>query len=366
MRRRIGGGRGPGAGGRESVSDLRFEISTRAFGRRGRGAEGTRVALPLASGALCLLFVFGLCLSTPPDVESSARANEGEKAVHEKLLEVGPARPSAKRAGAAGEIKVVSYNIRWRGGDDLRKLIRLLREDPEIGGADIIGLQEVDRDKKRTKNTNTVRLIAEELGMHYAWAAPPAAEEGGGEGEEEKEEETGVALLSPHALSDVQRLVLPHEGPGGRRRAAVGANVHVGATKVRAYSVHAETRMPLARKVEQWRAVLEDLGRHPEIAHAVVVGDFNTIKEKDVRAARKLFSDAGFTTPFPDDRSTFKAAFVLKLKLDWVWLRGFEHADHGIDREVGLSDHWPLWAKARSAGERPKTLAGVETVGQSR
>jgi endonuclease/exonuclease/phosphatase family metal-dependent hydrolase len=260
----------------------------------------------------------------------------------ERLLEVGSARAAMERSGAAranGEIKIVSYNIRWRGGEDLQKLIRLLREDPEIGGADIIGLQEVDRDKKRTKNTNTVKLIAEALGLHYAWAAPPA--NAGSE-----EEETGVALLSPHAMTNVERLVLPHEGPNKRKRAAIGATILVGATAVRAYSVHAETRMPLEKKVEHWRAVLEDLRRHSQIKHAVVVGDFNTIKGKDVRAARRLFAEAGFTTPFPDDRSTWRT-FIINLKLDWLWLRGFEHAEHGIDKEVGLSDHWPLWVRAR-------------------
>jgi endonuclease/exonuclease/phosphatase family metal-dependent hydrolase len=254
------------------------------------------------------------------------------------LLETGQAPAAVRSTQAAGGVRIVSYNIRWRGGDDLRKLIELLRADAEIGSASIIGLQEVDRDKRRTRNVNTARAIAEALGLYYAWAAPPA--------KDGEEEETGVALLSPHPLSDVARLVLPHEGPGGRKRAAVGATVHVGRTPVRAYSVHAETRMPLAKKVEHWRAVLDDLGRHGDIPHAVIVGDFNTIKGKDVRAARKLFSEAGFTTPFPDDRSTFKV-FLFDFKLDWLWLRGFDHGDYGIDKQVGLSDHWPLWAHAR-------------------
>ena len=271
--------------------------------------------------------------------------SRAQEAGRDALLETGGTAAVGLLAAAPPELKVVSYNIRWRGGEDLQEVIKLLRADPEIGGAAIIGLQEVDRDKERTKNVNTARAIAGALGMHYAWAAPPTKKG-------EREEETGVALLSPHPLSDVVRLVLPHEGPGGRRRVAVGATVHVGLTPVRAYSVHAETRMPLAKKVEHWRAVLEDLDRHKQIPHAVVVGDFNTIKDKDIRAARRLFSEAGFSTPFPDDRATFKV-FFLDFKLDWVWLRGFEHGEFGIDKQVGLSDHWPLWAKAnlrRQAG----------------
>ncbi|HEU4594358.1 MAG TPA: endonuclease/exonuclease/phosphatase family protein [Pyrinomonadaceae bacterium] len=251
---------------------------------------------------------------------------------------MGSALKVAPSSVAAGELKIVSYNMRWRGGEDLRELIGLLRSDAEIGGASVIGLQEVDRKKKRTDYTNTARVIAEGLGMHYAWAAPPV--------KEGEEEETGVAILSPYELRDVSRLVLPHEGPGKRRRAAVGATVIVGQTPVRVYSVHAETRLPLAKKVEQWNAVLEDLRRHPSVARAVVLGDFNTIKGKDVKAARKLFADSGFATPFPDDLSTWRT-FMFKLKLDWLWLRGFEADDFGIDKQVGLSDHWPLWVKIK-------------------
>lgn len=323
-RRREGGSgtgfRAPGAGVRRAPASSR----TRAHGLR-------RLPAALLPSALCLL------LFCPAAARAQAGGRDG-------LLEEGRPASAERRAGASAGLKVVSYNIRWRGGEDLRRVIELLRADAEIGGAAIIGLQEVDRDKKRTKNVNTARAIADALGMHYAWAAPPV--------KEGEEEETGVALLSPHPLSDVVRIVLPHEGPGGRRRVAVGATVQVGRTPVRAYSVHAETRMPLEKKIGHWRAVLEDLGRHAAIHHAVIVGDFNTIKGKDVRAARRLFTEAGFTTPFPDDRATFKV-FFLDYKLDWVWLRGFEHGAFGIDKQVGLSDHWPLWAEAIARPPQP-------------
>ena len=125
---------------------------------------------------------------------------------------------------------------------------------------------------------------------------------------------------------------------------------------MRVYSVHAETRMPVEKKVEHWGVVLEDLKRHPHVRHVVVLGDFNTIKGKDVRAARRLFTDAGFHTPFADADATFKVMFF-DFKLDWIWLRGLRAAGHGIDREIGLSDHWPLWAKVKlDKKSEPATL----------
>jgi endonuclease/exonuclease/phosphatase family metal-dependent hydrolase len=140
--------------------------------------------------------------------------------------------------------------------------------------------------------------------------------------------------------------VLPHAGPGCRRRAAVGATVNVAGTTVRVYSVHAETRLEIAKKTEQWRAAIDSLSLRPQIQRAVVLGDFNSIKGKDVRASRKLFSESNFTTPFPDDKSTWKT-FVIKLKLDWLWLRGLQPTSHGIAKHVKFSDHYPLWVRAK-------------------
>jgi endonuclease/exonuclease/phosphatase family metal-dependent hydrolase len=289
----------------------------------------------------CWLMLASLCVS----LALMARAQSGSTAtMHAEtsassLLETGsPSQPQSLPA-APETIKIVSYNIRWRGGEDLRQLIALFRSDPEIGGATIIGLQEVDRNRKRTGNVNTVRLMAEELGMHYAWAAPPPPEKS----KKPQEEETGVAILSRYPLADVRRFVLPNEGPGGRRRAALGATVQLGATPVRVYSIHAETRTSNERRLQQFQTILDDAQtHHTKIQRIVVLGDFNTITGKDVDATSKLFTAARFETPFSNDEETWRT-FIIKLKLDWLWLRNLRPVKHGIDRDISLSDHWPLW-----------------------
>jgi endonuclease/exonuclease/phosphatase family metal-dependent hydrolase len=313
------------------------------FKMRGSGVESGRLRTVVVFSVL-LLAVSALCLVPPA---RRARAHDGGK--EPLLLEVGGELKTGKTTPAPSELKVVSYNIRYRVGDDLKQLIKLLKEDPEIGGAHVIGLQEVDRNKKRTGNVNTARQLAEALGMRYAWAAPPDTDKDG-------EEETGCAILSPFPLTDAARILLTHEGPDGRRRVAVGATVQVGRTPVRVYSVHAETRMPVAKKVEHWQAVLDDLRNFPDAAGAIVLGDLNTIKGKDVKAARRLFAGEGFTAPHPDGEKTWRT-FVFKLKLDWLWLRGLEASASGIDKKVGLSDHWPLWATVKltsSPGDVPQ------------
>ena len=258
------------------------------------------------------------------------------------LFEAGKAATLKTATTAPAEVKIVSYNIRWRSGDDLKKLNKLLQEDPEIGNAAIIALQEVDRRKKRTGHSNVAKQMADELGMHYAWAAPPTPKPG-------EEEETGVAILSAYPLSEARRIVLPHSGPNKRRRAASGATVELPDQKWRVYSVHAETRLSFDKKLEQYKAVLQDLAQYPSNMPAIVMGDFNTWEPNSEGKIIKLFTQAGMRTPF-GDQSTFKRKVLMvpiKFRLDWVWLRGLEPASYGIDREIEVSDHWPLWANVR-------------------
>ena len=250
-----------------------------------------------------------------------------------KLLKVGPAN---------GEIKVVSYNIRYRSGDDLKQLIKLFREDPEIGNAVIIGLQEVDRKKKRTGNINTAKIMSDELQMNYAWAAPPTAKP-------TDEEETGVTILSPFPISDIRRMVLPYEGPNGRRRVALGATIRVHGIDLRVYSMHGETRIGMDKKVEQMGTLLQDLKNYPEHMPAIIVGDLNTWESNAAGKTIKLFSDFGLKTPF-GSQTTFcrKALFIpIEFRLDWIWLRGLEALTYGIDRQIKLSDHYPLWTNVK-------------------
>lgn len=100
----------------------------------------------------------------------------------DRLLETGHATRISTPPTTLSEIKIVSYNIRWRSGKELEPIIDWLKskEAPPT----IIGLQEVDRAKQRTRKTNTARVLAESLGMYYAWATPPLPKDS-----KEKEEE---------------------------------------------------------------------------------------------------------------------------------------------------------------------------------
>ncbi|MDQ2937228.1 MAG: hypothetical protein M3R67_06940, partial [Acidobacteriota bacterium] len=83
--------------------------------------------------------------------------------------------------------------------------------------------------------------------------------------------------------------------------------------------------------------------------------DLNTWEREAVAKTFKLFAAESFHTPF-DDQPTFfrKILFVsVDLKLDWIWLRNVEETSYGVNRKIGLSDHWPLWLVLRIKHGRP-------------
>jgi endonuclease/exonuclease/phosphatase family metal-dependent hydrolase len=291
-------------------------------------------------------FLFTLAVLVMTSAWAAAQTNGSNGTTDVHLLESGKAKTLATPP-RANELKIVSYNIRWRSGKELQQIIRWLKDAGDARPA-IIGLQEVDRARQRSGSANHAKGIADELGIHYAWTAPHATKSG------KREEETGVAILSPYPLTEVTRIVLPNPGPGGRLRVAIGATLNLSETlaltsghrKIRVYSVHAETRLSERKKVEQQRAVLNDLEKFPKEMPVVILGDFNTWEAPAIKDTRKLFTAAGFETPFPDDESTFcqrVVLFDLKLKLDWIWVRGLKPASYGIDRSLNVSDHYPLW-----------------------
>lgn len=296
------------------------------------------IALPLSAMLANFSQKTNAPIKAPAEISTEANSLLLESGKPSKLRQIGLAR---------GEMKIVSYNIRYRSGEDLNKLLKLFREDPEIGNAVILGLQEVDRHKKRTGKTNTAKIIAESLGLNYAWAAPPPAKP-------TDEEETGVTIMSPFPMSDIRRIVLPHEGPNQRRRVALGATVRINSTDLRVYSMHGETRMAMDKKIEQMSTLIQDLKRYPDNMPVVLVGDMNTWEASAAQKTIKLFSGAGFHTPF-GNQSTFSRRIMLipiEFRLDWVWLRGVQVLAYGIDRKISLSDHFPLWANVKFPAEK--------------
>jgi endonuclease/exonuclease/phosphatase family metal-dependent hydrolase len=234
--------------------------------------------------------------------------------------EGGPGR-AAEASTGVDTLRVVAFNIKYAQRIDLA--IPLLESEPELRAADVILLNEMDE--------NGTWLIAEALGMHYAYY--PAVLH------IRTRRDFGNAVLSRWPIVAHERIVLPHVARFQRtQRTATAATITVGSTPVRVYAVHLGTLVeigPGARQ-DQLRAVLQDAAQY---THAIVGGDMN-----DSRLGPTA-REEGFTWPTQYGPRTMPFG-----RVDHIFLKNLpvpDSAASGTVRDTrGASDHAPVWVRA--------------------
>ena len=232
----------------------------------------------------------------------------------------GPAEPPSSMRDSTG-LHVVSYNIAFARHID--SAIELLSSHPDLQGADVILLQEMDEPG--------TRRIADALGREFVYYAAVRSRRSG--------RDFGNAVLSAWPIVHDEKLILPHTAVlRGTQRIATVATVQFGDTPIRVYSTHLGTPIEIgsdARR-DQLRFILDDAEAHP---HVVVGGDMNShgVGEEAVsRGYLWLTREGPRTTLFG--------------RWDHVFLRGFAAPDSNAAGTVldarDASDHRPVWVRA--------------------
>jgi len=231
------------------------------------------------------------------------------------------------RRGGAGEraVRVVTFNIRFARAID--RAIELLATHPDLRGADILCLQEMDE-------AGTGRIAAA-LGLHHVYY-PATVHPAHGRN-------FGNAILSRWPIRDDRKILLPHLGRFRHsQRIAVAGTVSIDGEEVRVYSLHAATPFevgPRGRR-EQIQTVLADALRGPA-ERWIVAGDFNfSGTPADLLRGGGAWPTRGLGPTF------------LFWPVDHIVARGLRPcaptagaAGAGVVRDVrGASDHRPVWA----------------------
>jgi endonuclease/exonuclease/phosphatase family metal-dependent hydrolase len=216
-------------------------------------------------------------------------------------------------------LRVVSFNLQYgRAVEDARDL---LTQAPQLDGADVVLLQEMDAEG--------TRRLADALGM--AWVYHPATNR------PRTGRDFGNAVLTKWPIADDEKLVLPHRSIFGRTlRTATVATIMIGQHPVRVYSVHLATPVNQAyrERAKQMRTVLRDAAVYP---HVIIGGDLNS------GSLGTMAADRGYYWPTRDGPST-----VFFGRVDHIFMKGFdapgELAAGTVDIPEGISDHRPVWA----------------------
>ncbi|CAN5368016.1 endonuclease/exonuclease/phosphatase family protein [soil metagenome] len=246
---------------------------------------------------------------------------------------------------ARPSLRVATYNVHGCVGPDGRRSESRIAEVISSLNVDIIGLQELDLNRRRSAGTDQAGLIAGQLG----WTSyfHPAMSR--------SEEHYGDAVLCRYPMLLRQAAPLPARAPFYCRetRAALWVEVTTPLGPVHVFNTH--FGLGRGERLQQAQLLIgpEWLGRVPAGEALIVLGDFNSLPSSralralstKLRPARSFFSPPpallSFPTPWP------------LVGLDHIFLspalraQAIQVARSPLARSA--SDHYPLVADLRRA-----------------
>jgi endonuclease/exonuclease/phosphatase family metal-dependent hydrolase len=240
-------------------------------------------------------------------------------------------------------VRVATWNTERAPDPDL--LAREYFESPVLSTADVLMIQEVETHDEEA-SSRASRLGAA-LGMTYVFA--PARREG---------YLHGVMMASRYPLLNarVMKLPLGEAAFNENARNALAAEVMIGDRVVTFVTIHLDVRIGPVDRIRQLHPAVMQV---PE--HVAIGGDFNTnpwawvsstvpltsteaiIGQDQARVLDDYMMDQGFQVPIGPEEVTFNRPLLDHMRLDEVYVRGYKVVGAGIAKDVGGSDHWPVW-----------------------
>jgi endonuclease/exonuclease/phosphatase family metal-dependent hydrolase len=275
-----------------------------------------------------LFLLLCLCVSTLASA-SWRNYTDPNAPIYEGHFSRGPANTTQN-------FRVITFNIHF--AQSLEGIIKFWQQSPQLLEADAVLLQEVVGEPG-VLGANSAEEIARRLNLNYVYV--PAFIH------QKNEKDFGVAILSRHPLSDVEKIVLPHPHFLHRtQRTAVGATVHAPGGNFRAYSTHVETLQFTVWRQRQLDPILRAASKYDGMP-LIIGGDFNS---SPVWQRWFLWSYARrngwYVATQGVPGSTFQTlGGAVRFRLDHIFARGAQLLNAGKLRSGKLSDHDLIWAQ---------------------
>jgi len=175
--------------------------------------------------------------------------------------------------------------------------------------ADLLAIQEVDRQLARSDRADQPRSIAAALGADRAWSYAPAlvGDFQALSGPDPGGPAYGTLLVSRLPLEELEQLRFPPAG-GGEQRTAVVATIRVGGRAVTAAAAHLSNKQ--GHNVRQLRQLQGVLATRP--APRLLLGDLNLSWMALLLASRRGWPEAGRGDTFPNSRPNRQLDHVLR------------------------------------------------------
>jgi len=248
-------------------------------------------------------------------------------------------------------IRVVDWNI--DRGLQLPAILEFLAQ----ADADILLLQEVDVNARRTQRLNIAREIARRLGMNYVFGREFIELT---QGSNTNPAWHGQATLSRWKISRPRviqfrrqsnfwkpRWFLPRHEPFQERlggRIALAAEIETAGISIMSYNLHLESRANDQMRLSQLEEVVQDASAYDSIPLIVLAGDLNMNASQP--GAADVLARGGFGKAAPmSDAPTTPRRHLLEAgrSIDWAFVRGPVKIESArVHNSVGASDHYPI------------------------
>jgi endonuclease/exonuclease/phosphatase family metal-dependent hydrolase len=252
------------------------------------------------------------------------------------------------------KLKVVSYNICHGLGIDGRQDLERTTDVLRNSGADVIGLQEVDKYYgERSGWQDQSALLARSLGMHAAYGPNLDMDPQPGSGGHRRQ--YGIAILSRYPIVSSRNHVLPRiDTPGGwnEPRGLLEAHLQVRSETVRVLNTHLGLSKQ-ERTAQALRLVEVYLADGPE--RCIVTGDFNALPNSPELAPllavlRDTYASVHGGRHDPTFLSAAGGAPVAVKCIDYIWCSpDLVPVDAAVTASLA-SDHLPLAASVIIGG----------------
>jgi len=248
-------------------------------------------------------------------------------------------------------LRVVDWNI--ARGQQLQGITDFLASV----NADILILQEVDVNARRTHRLNIAEEIARKLRMNYVFGREFEELVQGSKNSPAYHGQATLSkwpILKPRLIrfSKQSHFWRPHwflpklepfqERLGGR--IALVAEINVAGRKLVTYNLHLESRGTDALRISQLGEVLSDAISYDAECPLIVAGDLNLDASREAVAfavAKAGFQDA--VTASHTSTTPARGLFEGGRQIDWAFVRGSLQASSGhVHGGVNASDHYPI------------------------
>jgi endonuclease/exonuclease/phosphatase family metal-dependent hydrolase len=257
-----------------------------------------------------------------------------------------PAPPAGARAMAAErELRVATFNIHHGVGLDGVLDLARIAATVDRTGAEVVGLQEVDKHwSERSNFVDQATWLAEVLDMHLAFGAnldldPPAPGA--------PRRQFGTAILSAYKIRATTNTLLPRP-LGGEQRGLLEGQIKVRGIPVRVFNTHLQHDSQVERlaQVGRIRQVLATANES-----VVLLGDLNaTPATPEIAGLTELLVDA-WVTAGVGDGFTFDAA-TPHARIDYVMSSGNVVARTAAVVTTDAADHLPVVADLALPGKK--------------